>query len=192
MQGGAADDEYIVDNVGDVVIELDGEGYDQVKVGDGIHISVAGTSVERIWLGGGTTYNNGVTANALNNLIDGSAGNNFMDGGAGADTMLGYSGNDTYVVDSTYDKIQAGLQGLQQDYAPKPPAGSGSAGLVAAAAYSERFAARTETFDMQVTTRDGDRLRISVAAASASWSQSRAVAASDGSTALLAASSAGS
>ncbi|PYC21059.1 hypothetical protein DMO17_17055 [Aquipseudomonas alcaligenes] len=92
-------------------------------------------------------------------------------------------------IDSTYDKIQAGLQGLQQDYVPKTPTDSGSTGLVAAAAYSERFAARAETFDMQVTTRDGDRLRISVAAASASWSQSRAVAASDGSTALLAASS---
>ena len=29
-------------------------------------------------------------------------------------------------IDSTYDKIQAGLQGLQQDYAPKTPTDSGS------------------------------------------------------------------
>lgn len=91
-------------------------------------------------------------------------------------------------IDTTYDKIQDGLAGLQQQYAP-PPAPSSGNGVVAAAAYSERFAARAETFDMQITTRDGDRLRISVAAASASWSQSAAVAASDGSTSLLAASS---
>ena len=91
-------------------------------------------------------------------------------------------------IDATYDKIQDGLKGLQQDYAAKAP-GASATPLLAAAAYSERFAARAETFDMQVTTRDGDRLRISVAAASASWSQSSAFAAADGDSALVASSS---
>jgi uncharacterized protein YukE len=90
-------------------------------------------------------------------------------------------------IDATYAKIQEGLDALQQQYLPAEQA-AGS-GVAAVAAYSERFAARAETFEMEVTTRDGDRLRISVAAASASWSQSAAVAASDGSSALLAASS---
>ncbi|MEO4048326.1 DUF5610 domain-containing protein [Pseudomonas sp. CAU 1711] len=86
-------------------------------------------------------------------------------------------------IDTTYAKIQDGLQGLQEEFAPRAPAAPGGS-VVAAAAYSERFSARAETFDMQITTRDGDRLRISVAAASASWSQSGAFAASDGTNSL--------
>lgn len=89
-------------------------------------------------------------------------------------------------IDATYDKIQNGFQGLEQNYGKQPQAAE--PGLLAAAAYSERVAARAETFDLQVTTRDGDRLRISVAAASASWSQSGAVVASDGNTTLAASS----
>lgn len=82
-------------------------------------------------------------------------------------------------IDATYEKLQKGFQGLEQSYGKQPqPTESG----LAAAAYSERVAARAETFDLQVTTRDGDRLRISVAAASASWSQSSSVLAGDGRT----------
>lgn len=90
-------------------------------------------------------------------------------------------------IDATYDKIQSGLQGLEQSYSGQSQAAE--PGLLAAAAYSERVAAQMETFDLQVTTRDGDRLRISVAAASASWSQNSAVLANDGNTSLAAYSS---
>lgn len=90
-------------------------------------------------------------------------------------------------IDATYDKIQDGLKGLQSDYASKAPGNAGN--LVAVAARSERFAAQAETFDMQVTTRDGDRLTISIASASASWSQSSVVAASNGGSSLLSTSS---
>ncbi len=90
-------------------------------------------------------------------------------------------------IDATYDKIQSGLQGLEQSYSGQSQAAE--PGLLAAAAYSERVAAQMETFDLQVTTRDGDRLSISVAAASASWSQNSAVLASDGNTSLAAYSS---
>ncbi|WP_394558693.1 DUF5610 domain-containing protein [Aquipseudomonas alcaligenes] len=90
-------------------------------------------------------------------------------------------------IDATYDKIQSGLDGLQSDYGKTAPSGSGNS--VAVAARSERFAAQAETFDMQVTTRDGDRLKISIASASASWSQSSVAAASNGSTSVASASS---
>lgn len=86
-------------------------------------------------------------------------------------------------IDATYDKIQEGLNGLQSDYAGKSLDSTGN--LVAVAARNERFAAQAETFDMQVTTRDGDRLRISIASASASWSQSSVAAASNGSSSAL-------
>lgn len=88
-------------------------------------------------------------------------------------------------IDSTYDKIQSGLSGLQGGLVPEAPA----TGSAAVAAYSERFSAQAETFEMQVTTRDGDRLRISIAQASASWSQTGVAAASNGSGSALVASS---
>jgi hypothetical protein len=91
-------------------------------------------------------------------------------------------------INATYDKIQNGLKGLESDYGAKTPA-SGGGNTVAVAARSERFAAQAETFDMQVTTRDGDRLNISIASASASWSQSSAAAASNGNGSVASASS---
>ncbi len=90
-------------------------------------------------------------------------------------------------VDATYGKIQNGLEDLGKRFGQEAaPATSGS---LVAAAYSERFSALAETFDMQVTTRDGDKLRISVAQASASWSQSSVAAASDGRSSVVSASS---
>lgn len=89
-------------------------------------------------------------------------------------------------IDATYDKIQTGLDDLASGLSAPLPSGSSS---VAVAAYSERFAARAETFDMQITTRDGDRLSISVASASASWSQSSVAAASNGNGSAVVASS---
>ncbi|MBX9764423.1 MAG: DUF5610 domain-containing protein [Pseudomonadaceae bacterium] len=88
-------------------------------------------------------------------------------------------------IDDTYQKIQDGFSELDQRF--NPPA-SASNSNVSAAAYSERFAAQAETFDMQVTTRDGDRLRISIAQASANWSQSPVAASSNGNASALVAS----
>lgn len=91
-------------------------------------------------------------------------------------------------IDDTYRRIQDGLDDLQQRF---DPAAAPSA--VAVAASSERFSALAETFDMQVTTRDGDRLRISIAQASANWAHSQVAAASDGdSSAMVAGSQSGS
>lgn len=72
-------------------------------------------------------------------------------------------------IDDTYKRIQDGFAGLDKRFGSTPAPTTG--GSVSAAAYSERFSARAETFDMAITTRDGDRLRISVAQASANWSQ---------------------
>ncbi|MDH4581720.1 hypothetical protein E8F20_07515 [Pseudomonas sp. BN415] len=91
-------------------------------------------------------------------------------------------------IDDTFDRIQDGLDKLQKTYTQPAQATQGG-GTVAVAGYSERFAAKAETFDLEVKTRDGDRLRISIAQASAGWSRSSVVAASDGKNALVAASS---
>ncbi|MCU1716555.1 DUF5610 domain-containing protein [Pseudomonas sp. 5P_3.1_Bac2] len=92
-------------------------------------------------------------------------------------------------IDSTYEKIQNGFSALDQRYNP----GTSSAGSISLSSQSQRFIAKAESFQLEVTTRDGDRLRIAIAQASASWSQSKVAASSDGSTsALLASSQSGS
>ena len=80
-------------------------------------------------------------------------------------------------IDDTYKRIQDGFGDLDKRFGSAAP---GASDKVAVAGYSERFSALAETFDLSVTTRDGDRLRISVAQASASWSQSSFAASSDG------------
>lgn len=80
-------------------------------------------------------------------------------------------------IDDTYKRIQDGFGDLDKRFGSAAPSASDK---VAVAGYSERFSALAETFDLSVTTRDGDRLRISVAQASASWSQSSFAASSDG------------
>lgn len=80
-------------------------------------------------------------------------------------------------IDDTYQKIQDGFSYLDKRFNPDAALVGGSTNI---AAYSERFAAQAESFDMEVTTRDGDRLRLSIAQASANWSQSGVVASSNG------------
>ncbi|MDO9616085.1 MAG: DUF5610 domain-containing protein [Pseudomonas sp.] len=89
-------------------------------------------------------------------------------------------------IDDTYQKIQDGFSDLNKRFNPDAALVEGTTKL---AAYSERFAAKAETFDMQVTTRDGDRLRISIAQASANWSQSGVVTSSNGNGSSVVASS---
>ncbi|MCZ4323489.1 DUF5610 domain-containing protein [Pseudomonas anguilliseptica] len=89
-------------------------------------------------------------------------------------------------IDDTYQKIQDGFSDLDKRFNPDAALVEGSTNI---AAYSERFAAQAETFDMEVTTRDGDRLRISIAQASANWSQSGVVASSNGNGSSVVASS---
>ncbi|BAN47817.1 DUF5610 domain-containing protein [Metapseudomonas resinovorans] len=91
-------------------------------------------------------------------------------------------------IDDTFGRIQDGLDQLQKTYT-QPAQPSQPGGVAAVAGYSERFAAQAQTFDLEVKTRDGDKLRISVAQASASFSRSSVTAASDGTNSVVSASS---
>ena len=103
--GGAGNDTYVVDNLGDVVVELADEGTDLVRVA----IATAGGTytlgqhVENATLTNTVAFN--LTGNSLANILIGNAANNVLDGGAGADTMNGGAGDDTYIVDDSGDVI---------------------------------------------------------------------------------------
>jgi len=98
MIGGSGNDYYIVDNIGDVVVDTSGH--------DAISSSISyvlGSGIEDLYLTGTGDLN--ATGNTLANLLVGNDGNNTLDGGTGNDTMQGGLGNDTYIVNATGDVV---------------------------------------------------------------------------------------
>ncbi|MFC3443391.1 beta strand repeat-containing protein [Sphingobium rhizovicinum] len=83
LTGGLGDDIYFVDQVGDNVVELDGEGNDQIF--SSVSYALAGRIVETLTLTGSANIN--ATGNGRANVISGNAGDNVLDGGGGVDTL---------------------------------------------------------------------------------------------------------
>ena len=109
MLGGTGDDTYIVDNLGDAVIENAGEGVDLVK--SGITYTLT-DNVENLTLTGtanlagtGNVLDNVITGNDAANTLMGLEGDDTLNGMGGADTLIGGTGNDTYVVDNGGDVV---------------------------------------------------------------------------------------
>jgi trimeric autotransporter adhesin len=127
MLGGLGNDTYTVDDIGDTVTELLGEGTDKVNAS----VTYALTAnVENLTLTGlgningiGNDLANTLTGNVAANTLDGGLGNDSLSGGDGDDVLIGGEGNDSltgglgndvmrggvgddsYTVDSTLDVI---------------------------------------------------------------------------------------
>ena len=105
MRGLGGNDSFVVDNAGDVVIELVGNGTDTVFASVSFALQ-SGQEIENLQTNNAaavTAIN--LTGNNLNNIITGNAGNNTLNGGLGVDTLTGLGGNDLYIVDNAGDVV---------------------------------------------------------------------------------------
>ena len=118
MVGGADNDTYIVDNSGDVILELFEGGTDTVM---SLASYALTAEIENLTLtetanvnGTGSAVANVITGNGGNNLLSGlgdndtlfgGAGLDTLDGGVGADSLNGGLGNDVYIVDDAGDLV---------------------------------------------------------------------------------------
>lgn len=108
MAGGLGNDVYVVDNAGDVVIEIAGGGIDTLQKADNIWL---GGQIEHLQLlgvgdfnGSGTAGDNALYGNTGDNVLVAFGGDDFlfgndhediMSGGLGSDTLNGGNGGDT-------------------------------------------------------------------------------------------------
>ena len=103
MTGGAGNDTYMVDNVGDQVIEtLSGHGTDLVS--SSVTFAL-GEFVDNLTLTGSAI---GGTGNGVANVIIGNSAANLLGGGGGADTLHGQSGNDVLNGGGGQDELNGG------------------------------------------------------------------------------------
>jgi Ca2+-binding RTX toxin-like protein len=97
MVGNGGDDTYYVDNAGDSVVEVGGDGVDEVRT----HVSwtlTAGSDVEILRP---TTYADmsamNLTGNGSANSVWGNHGNNIINGAGGNDELTGLVGQDSFL-----------------------------------------------------------------------------------------------
>lgn len=114
MVGLGGNDTYIVDDVGDVVVEALNAGTDEVQtelaafsletVANVEDLTYTGVDADQ-FVGTGNALANVITGGDLNDTLTGLAGADTLNGGLGADTMIGGADNDVYFVDDVGDVV---------------------------------------------------------------------------------------
>jgi Ca2+-binding RTX toxin-like protein len=105
MVGGAGDDIYYVDNVGDRVVEVAGEGRDVLYGRAGYQLT-PGVSIEVIATPNPTdTTPINLSGNEFAQELFGNNGANVLDGNGGGDQMYGRGGDDAYYVNDIRDRV---------------------------------------------------------------------------------------
>ncbi|MBK7674889.1 MAG: FG-GAP repeat protein [Candidatus Accumulibacter sp.] len=117
--GGAGDDTYEIDVAGDLIVEQNAGGTDQVNINFAAsggytlvaeleHATVTAAAAIAVNVTG-NELNNRLTGNAAADTLIGLAGNDTLIGGAGSDTLVGGSGDDEYQIDVASDVVTEGL-----------------------------------------------------------------------------------
>ncbi|HVQ09732.1 MAG TPA: M10 family metallopeptidase C-terminal domain-containing protein [Allosphingosinicella sp.] len=109
MAGFAGDDLYVVDNIGDQVLDGFGQGNDSIFTSVSYVLS-SNQEIETL----STQTHAGtddlfLTGNQYNNTLIGNAGDNILNGVDGADVMIGLAGDDTYAIDNLGDLVIDGV-----------------------------------------------------------------------------------
>ena len=100
MAGGAGDDVYLIDDPGDSVMELAGEGLDEMR---STLTAYQPWNVERVRLLGGADVDAWGTSG--DDDIAGNAGSNLLYAWTGGDRLAGGAGDDTYAVEDGGDSL---------------------------------------------------------------------------------------
>jgi Ca2+-binding RTX toxin-like protein len=127
LDGGNGNDRYIVDDVGDQIIETAPNDFSDDTVESSVTWAL-GNNLEKLVLKGNAAING--TGNALNNRIEGNNANNTLFGGEGDDTLNGSGGNDTLnggagndtyflyedTIDTIVEDVNAGIDTVIGEY----------------------------------------------------------------------------
>jgi Ca2+-binding RTX toxin-like protein len=109
LRGGAGADLYVVDNVGDVIVDT-GSAAGELDLVEAQISWTLGAGLERLQLlgtvasGTGNTLANHLLGNASANSLSGSSGDDTLDGGSGSDTLTGGSGADSMLGGGSSDR----------------------------------------------------------------------------------------
>jgi serralysin len=109
LSGGPGSDHYLVSGLGDVIVELPDEGYDEAQssvsfaLDPGVEVLQL-TGTEPL-LGFGNDLDNLITGNNGANRLRGNDGADTLRGGKGADSLYGGAGSDRYEVDGAHDLV---------------------------------------------------------------------------------------
>jgi Ca2+-binding RTX toxin-like protein len=107
MAGGSGDDLYVVDDAGDVVVEVYGGGLDSVLLRIPTY-SLVGTQIENVRVEGLASYADlafHITGNHLSNILEAGARADTLDGGAERDVLWGGLGNDSLMGGAAEDTV---------------------------------------------------------------------------------------